>query len=209
MYRLIIICLLLGAQLPLLGQQQPEFKARYFRQISNGDTTYYTLLPEFTVLESNREYLAKLSKYRHYVKETYALAVFVSDLYKEFNDSLSQIKKRKNQRKYLKEEKSKLFDEFSHFIVDMSLNEGRVFVKLVYRFSGVTTYEIIRQLQGNLKAFGWQALSRTGGADLKLTYDADYTDKVLEEVIKEVESGKLKPKPLPRASSQNAVAANG
>lgn len=156
------------------------------------------MLPELTIKTSNKAYVSNYMRTKNYVLKTISLANFIRDLNREIDDNIGAMGKKREKKKYLKAEREKLFSSFSDIVKDMSLNEGKVFNKLVYRQAGITTYDIITKYQGGLKAVMWQSVSRLGGANLKLTYDPYYSDKVIEDVMKQIESGKLKTPRIPR-----------
>jgi len=75
----------------------------------------------------------------------------------------------------------------------MSENEGKFLVKLVHRETGQTVFSILKKYKGDFSASTWQAISRVGGANLKLKYNLKTKeDYVTEIVLAEVRSGKLK-----------------
>jgi hypothetical protein len=78
----------------------------------------------------------------------------------------------------------------------MSIDEGQYLIKLVHRECGITAYEVITKYLGGTKTFMWQTLSRLGGADLKLKYDPEGDDVVMEDIMKKVEKGEIKIKKL-------------
>lgn len=156
------------------------------------------LLPELTVQTSSAAYIAKYNHTKKYVLKCIALANYIRDFSQDLDEGVASIDKKRKKKKYLKAEREKLFQTFSEIAKDMNTIEGNVFNKLVYRQTGITTFEVIKKYQGNAKAMMWQSLSRLGGANLKLTYDPYYADKVMEDVMKQIESGKLKIPRLPR-----------
>lgn len=185
---LLIHSLLIHAQKPV----------RQYRVIQGTDTLFTAELPEFDIVASSKDYKIKYAYTKRLVLKSIALANYIRDLSHEIDNNLASLDKRKQKRKYLKSEKEKLFDTFSEIVKDMSENEGRVFNKLVYRQSGTTTYSIIEKFLGSGKAFMWQAISRVGGANLKETYDPYYQDRLIEEVMLQIDAGKLRIPRLPR-----------
>lgn len=155
-------------------------------------------LPEFTIVDKISTYQKKFESTKRYVLKCIALANYIRDISNEIDETVAAKGKKRDKKKYLKGEREKLFASFSDIVKDMSQKEGMYFNKLVYRQTGKTTFDIIQKYQGSGKAFMWQAVSRLGGANLKLTYDPYYSDKVIEDVMKQIESGKLKTPRLPR-----------
>lgn len=191
--------LLLILMTGLTAVNAQEFRSgQVFRVVEKSDTLMCLVLPEVEVRTSRDAYLQKYEYTKKMVLKNIALANYIRDFSNELDKNVSEMDRRREKKKYLKSEKEKLFDAFSEIAKDMSLNEGRYFNKLVYRQSGKTTYEIIQQFQGSAKAMLWQGLSRSGGANLKMKYDPYYTDKIIEDVMQKIESGKIKIPKLPR-----------
>lgn len=176
----------------------PQVPVRQYRIIQNGDTLFSADLPEITIITSNKPYLFNYARTKQLVVKSIALANYIRDLSREIDNNLTELNRKKEKRKYLKHEKEKLFDTFSDIVRDMSESEGHVFNKLVFRQSGTTTYTIIEKFLGSGKAFMWQTISRVGGANLKETYDPYYRDKVIEEIMQQIETGKIRMPRLPR-----------
>jgi hypothetical protein len=73
----------------------------------------------------------------------------------------------------------------------MTITEGRILIKLVDRETGNTTYEVVKELKGNLSAFFWQSIAVVFGSNLKVHYDAKGEDKMIEDIIWKIENGQL------------------
>lgn len=166
--------------------------------IEQGDTIPVITLDDCVVTASDDEYRKKFNKYRYYVLYTLPYARMAKELTLRYDDDLSDFGRKREKKKYLRHETEELKDRFSSAVKKMSVNQGKVLCKLIYRETGMTAYEIIDKYLGGTKAFMWQMVSKTGGADLKLTFDPkEGDDKVIEDVMKQVEAGKLKPHAIP------------
>jgi hypothetical protein len=73
----------------------------------------------------------------------------------------------------------------------MTINQGRILMKLVDRECDRTSYDLIKLYKGSFTAFFWQGIARVFGSNLKSEYDASDKDKVMERVILLVEAGQL------------------
>ncbi len=171
----------------------------YFRTVENGDTIMGMTLPEITVRTSNKEFRIKYEKTKKLVLKNISLANYILELSNSLDNNVISLNKKKDKRKFLKSEKEKLFNSFTEIVKDMSISEGKVFNKLVYRQTGQTTYNIIQKYLGKPKAFMWQTISRLGGANLKTEYDPVYEDILIEDIMSKIESGKLKSPRLPHS----------
>ena len=73
----------------------------------------------------------------------------------------------------------------------MSINRGIYLMKMIYRSTGMTTYEIIQKYRGGGTAFWFQALCLVNGQDLKREYDSENEDLLMERAIGLIDSGKM------------------
>ena len=73
----------------------------------------------------------------------------------------------------------------------MTINQGRLLMKLIDRECERTSYDLIKNYRGSVSAFFWQGVARVFGSSLKSEYNAQKDDKVLERVIELVEAGQL------------------
>ncbi len=155
--------------------------------IIHGDTLPYIVLEELAVLDHE-----KYDRFIRYVVNTYPYARLVRQLNEKYEQELHTLDRRKDRRRYLHSERDELKEKFKEGVKQMSINEGKVLVKLIYRETGETAYSIIEKYLGSVKAFAWQALSQTGGASLKLEYRPEEgDDKIIEEIMQQVEEGKI------------------
>ena len=69
----------------------------------------------------------------------------------------------------------------------MTINQGRILIKLIDRQTGNTSYVVLEELKGNLSAFFWQSLARLFGNNLKAHYDPNGEDAEIEKIIKTIE----------------------
>ena len=101
---------------------------------------------------------------------------------------LLNLRKRK---RYLSKANKLLKKEFGDEIRNMSITRGNYLMKLIYRNTGLTTYEIIKKYRGAGKAFWFQTLCVINGQDLKQVYKPNEEDVLIEKAVEMIESGKL------------------
>ena len=64
-------------------------------------------------------------------------------------------------------------------------------MKLIYRNTGLTTYDIIKLYRGSGKAFWFQTLCLVNGQNLKKEYDPEGEDYLIEKAVSLIESGRM------------------
>lgn len=88
----------------------------------------------------------------------------------------------KARKKYLDIEEKKLFGDYEDDMRDLSLNQGRLLIKLVHRQTDARAFDIIKEMKGGTSAFIWQGVARIFGTNLKTEYDPQQ-DSDIEAVI--------------------------
>ena len=53
----------------------------------------------------------------------------------------------------------------------LTINEGKILVKLIYRETNFTSYNIVKSYRGRFNAFFWQTMARIWNNNLKVKYD--------------------------------------
>ena len=74
----------------------------------------------------------------------------------------------------------------------LTVNQGRILLKLIDRETGNTSYELVKELRGTISAVFWQTIARLFGSDLRAQYDPKGEDKLIERVVRMIETGQIK-----------------
>jgi len=148
-------------------------------------------LPDLEINASNAAYVKKWNRTKFYVKSVYDYSRISSAMLISFEDTLSQLNTSRSRNKYLKKANKRLKKEFGDEIKNMSITRGTFLMKMIYRNTGLTAYDIIKKYRGGGTAFWFQALCLVNGQDLKKTYDPENEDLLIEKAIEMIESGKM------------------
>ena len=160
--------------------------------ISPVDTVPLNLiLPDHQVYTSDDEFLKKWNKTKFYVRSVYDYAKIASSMLEGFNDTLALLSNNRIKKRYLKRANKMLKNEFGDEIKKMSINRGTHLMKLIYRNTGLTTYDIIKLYRGSGKAFWFQTLCLVNGQNLKKEYDPEGEDYLIEKAVSLIESGRM------------------
>ena len=160
--------------------------------ISEIDTVPLNLiLPDHDVETSDHEFLKKWNKTKFYVRSVYDYSKIASSMLEGFNDTLALLSNNRVKKRYLKRANKMLKNEFGDEIKKMSINRGTHLMKLIYRNTGLTTYDIIKLYRGSGKAFWFQTLCLVNGQNLKKEYDPEGEDYLIEKAVSLIESGRM------------------
>ena len=149
------------------------------------------ILPDHQVYTSDNEFLKKWNKTKFYVRSVYDYAKIASSMLERFNDTLALLSNNRIKKRYLKRANKMLKNEFGDEIRKMSINRGTHLMKLIYRNTGLTTYDIIKLYRGSGKAFWFQTLCLVNGQNLKKEYDPEGEDYLIEKAVSLIESGRM------------------
>jgi hypothetical protein len=174
-------------QLVSLGQITDE----YIQVEEKDKELLRNYLPDLEINASNAAYVKKWNRTKFYVKSVYDYSRISSAMLISFEDTLSQLNSSRSRNKYLKKANKRLKKEFGDEIKNMSITRGTFLMKMIYRNTGLTAYDIIRKYRGGGSAFWFQALCLVNGQDLKKTYDPENEDLLIEKAIEMIESGKM------------------
>ena len=175
--------------------QNPDIRIKLPYIVENGDTIPIVNLHAVTILDSlDPEYYKKLQAYyrlRFNVMKVYPYSKLLAVKLHEINEHLATLQTKKERRKYMSEAEDGLKKDFENDLKNFSVSQGKVFTKLVDRETGHSSYELIKELRGSLKAFFWQNFALIFGQNLKTKYDPEGDDMVIESIVRQIEEGKL------------------
>ncbi|HTX87582.1 MAG TPA: DUF4294 domain-containing protein [Bacteroidales bacterium] len=125
------------------------------------------------------------------IRKVYPYAKLAGEKIREYNDTLAKIPTERARKKFIKQAEKELEDQFGDQIKDLTFSQGKILIKLVYRETGSSSYDLVKQLRGGFTAFVWQTMARLFGYDLKTPYDPEGEDQAIERVVLMIEAGEL------------------
>ena len=160
--------------------------------LENKDSVLFEqYLPDLEITASNVDFVKKWNRTKFYVKSVYDYARITSAMLTSFEDSVEKIENKYSKKKYLSSCNKSLKKEFGNEIKEMSINRGKYLMKMIYRSTGLTAYDIIKKYRGGGTTFWFQALCVVNGQDLKREYDPENEDLLVERAIGLIDSGKM------------------
>ncbi|MCM1170032.1 MAG: DUF4294 domain-containing protein [Bacteroides sp.] len=135
------------------------------------------------------------------VRRTYPYAVMAKERMDRYNAMREQVGKKKEQRKFLKEEEAAIKRDFMEDLKNMTRSQGAVLIKLLARQTDTTAYFLLKDFRGNARALAYQTVARLWGYNLKETYQPQDRDRDIEAIVQLIEQGRL----LPIEPNKNAA----
>ncbi len=173
----------------------PSGGARLLTQVVGKDTLLLAYLHDIWVFPQNKFKNKAQEKYYwktvRDVKRTLPYAKLVASEIASINAKLANMKNDKERKKYLSVYEKEVFKKYEPDLRKMSINQGRLLLKLIDRECNESSYNLIKTYRGSLSAFFWQGVAFVFGSNLKSEYNANDKDKILERVILLVEAGQI------------------
>jgi hypothetical protein len=144
--------------------------------------------------KAGAEYLKNLQAYyrlRFNVIKVYPYARLAAVKLNEMNIAMSAMKNDRERRRYRKSVEDQVRKDFEEQVKKLSVNQGKVLIKLIDRETGHTSYELIKDLKGSLSAFFAQNMAKLFGHNLREEYDPEGNDQAIENVVKQIERGEI------------------
>ena len=159
--------------------------------IIDGDTIPYQYISVINIYAErkfkNKRAFVKYSKLRRDVLKVWPYAKITE---KKFNDLAVQLGMTNDERvkkALVNKTEKEIKARFEGELKNLTINQGRILIKLIDRQTGNTSYVVLEELKGNLSAFFWQSLARLFGNNLKAHYDPNGEDAEIEKIIKTIE----------------------
>ncbi len=124
------------------------------------------------------------------VRKVYPYARIAARKVNEIEYRLSQITKESERRKILKEEYSQLMKSFKTPLMKLSISQGKILIRLIYRETNHTSFAHIREYRGTVNAYFWQSIALIFGNNLKAAYDPQGEDAEIEKIVQKILQGK-------------------
>ena len=125
------------------------------------------------------------------VRRVYPYALLVRNEVGRVNRLLETMPNKRDQNNFLQQYEKDIFKEYEDDMKKLTFSQGKILIKLIERETQNTSFDLIRQYRGKFSATFWQSIARIFGADLKANYDPAGEDYLIEQVITEIEAGRL------------------
>ncbi|MDO6517101.1 DUF4294 domain-containing protein [Zobellia uliginosa] len=129
-------------------------------------------------------------KLRYYILrrktiKVYPYAKLAAERLVELNDSITKIKKRRHQKRYTKEVQKFIEEEFSEELKKLTRTEGQILVKLIYRQTGETAFDLVKELRSGWRAFWYNTTASMFSISLKERFQPDkvHEDYLIEDIL--------------------------
>ena len=162
-------------------------------EIEGKDTIPHIDIPEVAVYPP-RVFKNKTEEQQYWrlvmrVKKVLPYAKEAALLLKKYEREVPVDAKNRDRRQYIRKAEDELMQKYGPAFRKMSINDGRILIKLIDRETHKASFEIIQEVKGSVPAIFWQGVARIFGNNLKTKYDPYGEDRQIEIIIQYIEMG--------------------
>jgi hypothetical protein len=121
---------------------------------------------------------------RYNIYKVMPYAKFAAERYQKLQRDLATTADKKKQKLMVDTCETQIKDLFKKEVENLTISQGEILIKLIDRQTGSTSYQMVKDLKGGLKAFMFQSLARLFGHDLKETYDPN-EERDMEAILQQ------------------------
>lgn len=136
------------------------------------------------------EFADRKEKLRYYILrrktlKVYPYAKLAAERLVELNDSLTKIKKKRHKKKYTKEVQKYIEGEFSDKLKKLTRTEGQILIKLIYRQTGITAFNLVKELRSGWRAFWYNTTAKAFKISIKEEFHPEeiHEDYLIEDIL--------------------------
>ena len=155
--------------------EQGKTNVVYGQIQENGDTLLMVMLPELNI-DLMQRYLQitdtqKGRRLANNVKKVYPYAKLAGAKMQEYDSLLSTIPSAAERRRVMKEVENEITAQYTKDLKEMTFSQGAILIRLIDRQTGQTSYRLVQELRGKLRAAFYQGFARLWGYNLKSEFD--------------------------------------
>lgn len=176
-------------------ESRPKTNFPMYYEIENGEKIY---LHQFRTLYVYPPMVFKSKRQERFywrtvrdVKKALPYARLASYEITKLNRELYHLPNDAARKRHISQFQKRMFREHEKDLKNMTINQGKMMVKLVEREHEINVYTIIQSYKGTMPAVFWNTIARFFGSDLKMDYDATDKDRIVERVVTLVDAGQL------------------
>ncbi len=173
------------------NQLQQKMDTTNYYYIIKGDSIPREFINlEEVVLLTKLQFISKEDRRRYLIlkrktRKVYPYAKLASERLLIMSERLKTIEKKRDKKIYTKRIQKYIEEEFSEKLKKFTRTEGQILVKLIYRQTGTTSFELVKELRTSWRAFWYNATANLFDISLKEEYDPfkNKEDYLIEDIL--------------------------
>jgi len=203
--RLIGFCLFVGLSLNAqeikkknVASDPPANQKKYM--IISKDTSWVSEVELDEVIIYPKLKFKSRREFRQYLilkrktKKVWPYAKLASERFQSLDNRLKSINSKSDKRRYTKIVQKYVEEEFTEELKKLTKTEGQILVKLIHRQTGITTFDLVKDLRSGWRAFWYNTTANFFNISLKEEYNPSVNkeDFYIEDILqREFQSGSL------------------
>lgn len=158
----------------------------------DGEKILTSNIPQLDIIDfKSNEERKSFFKLKKRVLKVYPYALETRVKVDSLNIALESISKKRKKRRYLKEVTKIIKSQYTSALKKLTMKEGRILIKLIYRETGISTYNHLRKYRGWWNTTMWQTFARMYDMNLKTTFNPEkvredmFIEKIIEQAKRE------------------------
>lgn len=201
---LVVGCWLLAVSAMAQGTKRQEVDmdsptfvptVRVGKVLENGDSIQYMEMNNVYVFPpvtfSSKKQQGAYMRLVKNVKTVLPIAKEARQIMIETAEYLETLPDDKARSEHMKRVEQSIMQQYKPRMKKLTYSQGKLLIKLIYRESHSSGYELIQAFLGPMRAGFYQAFAWAFGASLKKEYDPEGVDRLTERVVLMVEAGQL------------------
>jgi len=189
-----IICLFLCLPFGLFAQEENKVvkdstEVEYI--IIEGDSIpHKSIYLDEIMLLDKLAFKNKEDRRRYYILnrktiKVYPYAKLAADRLNALNTRLKTLTRNRDKKEYAKKVQKYIEEEFSEELKKLTKTEGQILVKLIHRQTGITAFDLIKDLRNGWRAFWYNSTAYLFNISLKREYDPENVeeDYLIEDIL--------------------------
>lgn len=181
--------MLVGA-LGLSQEMEKDSIQDYYVRFEGDSILHSSIALDEVYLFGKLEFADRKEKLRYYILrrktlKVYPYAKLAAERLAEMNDSLTKIKKRRHRKKYTKTVQKYVEGEFSSELKKLTRTEGQILIKLIYRQTGNTAFNLVKELRNGWRAFWYNTTAKAFKISIKEEFHPEriHEDYLIEDIL--------------------------
>ena len=127
------------------------------------------------------------------VRRVYPYAKLASNKLQEYDTLLASVNSDSERRRLMKQAESEITDQYTEELEHLNFSQGAILIRLIDRETGNTSYKLVQDLRGKVRAFFYQGFARIWGYNLKTEFDpkTNPEDEQIDVIATLLERGQI------------------
>lgn len=123
--------------------------------------------------------------FRRKTLKAYPFAKLAAERLDVLNERLEGMGSKRKRKIYTKRVQKYMEEEFTEQLKKLTKTEGRILIKLIHRQTGITTFDLIKEIRSGWKAFWYHSTAKMFKLSLKVEYDPENVDEdyLIEDIL--------------------------